>query len=135
MVAVLARLFLLTGKDAYRDKAERIVAAFSGELQRNFFPLAALINGAELLQRGLQIVVRGERDAEDAKALLRAVRSASLPNLVLHVVAADETLPAGHPAEGKGEVAGKASAYVCEGPVCSLPLTDAASLAEDLRHR
>jgi uncharacterized protein YyaL (SSP411 family) len=52
MVGVLARLFLLTGKDAYRDKAERIVAAFSGELSRNFFPLASLICGAELLQRG-----------------------------------------------------------------------------------
>jgi uncharacterized protein YyaL (SSP411 family) len=135
MVGVLARLFLLTGKDAYRDKAARIVAAFSGELSRNFFPLASLIAGAELLQRGLQVVIRGAADADDTAALVRAVHGASLPNLVLQVVAADAALSAGHPAEGKGPVAGKAAAYVCEGPVCSLPLTDAASLAEDLRHR
>jgi uncharacterized protein YyaL (SSP411 family) len=135
MVGVLARLFLLTGKAAYRDQAERIVAAFSGELSRNFFPLASLIAGAELLQRGLQVVIRGAPDADDTAALVRAVHGASLPNLVLQVVAADASLPAGHPAEGKGMVAGKAAAYVCEGPVCSLPLTDAASLAEDLRHR
>jgi uncharacterized protein YyaL (SSP411 family) len=135
MVAVLARLFFLTGNDAYRDKAERVVAAFSGELQRNFFPLAALINGAELLQRGLQVVIRGDRDAQDTMALLRAAHGVSLPNLALQVVADDGRLPAGHPADGKGAIAGKATAYICEGPVCSLPLTDAASLVEDLGRR
>jgi uncharacterized protein YyaL (SSP411 family) len=135
MVGVLARLFFLTGKEVYREKAGRVVAAFSGELQRNFFPLAALINGAELLERGVQVVLRGDREADDTKALLRAVHGASLPNLVLQVLGADATLPADHPASGKGAVAAKATAYVCEGPVCSLPLTDAASLAEDLRRR
>ena len=135
MVAVLARLFFLTGKEAYREKAARTVAAFSGELQRNFFPLAALINGAELLERGVQVVLRGDREAEDTQTLLRAAYGASLPNLVLQVIGADDALPADHPASGKGMIAGKATAYVCEGPVCSLPLTDAASLAEDLRRR
>jgi uncharacterized protein YyaL (SSP411 family) len=119
----------------YRDKAERVVAAFSGELQRNFFPLAALMNGAEGLQRGLQVVIRGARDADDTAALRRAAFGASLPTLVLQIVPPGEALPEGHPAAGKDAVGGRATAYVCEGPVCSLPLTEAASLAEDLGRR
>jgi uncharacterized protein YyaL (SSP411 family) len=32
-------------------------------------------------------------------------------------------------------VGGKVTAYVCEGPVCSLPITDPAALDADLRRR
>ena len=45
---------------------------------------------------------------------------------------AGEELPADHPAHGKGLVAGKPAAYVCEGPVCSLPLTDPQALTTAL---
>ena len=44
-------------------------------------------------------------------------------------------LPEGHPAAGKEAVGGKATVYVCEGPVCSLPITDPAALEADLRRR
>jgi uncharacterized protein YyaL (SSP411 family) len=135
MVGVLARLFYLTGKDEYRDKAERIVAAFSGELQRNFFPLVGLVTGAELLSRGLQIVIRGRRGDPATEALRRAVLDQSLPNRILAVVPPDDALPASHPAAGKDQVEGKPTAYVCEGPVCSLPLTDPIALAETLAKR
>jgi uncharacterized protein len=43
------------------------------------------------------------------------------------------SLPRLHPAHGKGTVAGAATAYVCDGPVCSLPLTDPAALRNRLR--
>jgi uncharacterized protein YyaL (SSP411 family) len=135
MIGVLARLFLLTGKSDYRARAERIAAAFAGELQRQIFGFAALVNGNELLQRALQIVIRGRRGDADTDALLRAVAGVSLPNKVLSVVAPDAPLPADHPAAGKGQIEGRATAYVCEGPVCSLPLTDPAALAADLAGR
>ena len=135
MVGVLARLFYITGKAHYRERAERVVATFAGDAERQVFGYAALINGNELLQRALQIVVRGRVGDEDTDALLRAVSGLSLPNKVLTIVAPDAELPAGHPAVGKGPVAGRATAYVCEGPVCSLPLTDAAALVADLAQR
>jgi uncharacterized protein YyaL (SSP411 family) len=66
----------------------------------------------------------------------RAVATAaSLPNLVLQVVAPEAALPSSHPASGKGMVAGRATAYVCEGPVCSAPLIDPDALAQDLARR
>jgi uncharacterized protein YyaL (SSP411 family) len=135
LVGVFARLHYLTGKEACRDKAERIIRAFSGELERNFFPLASLLNGNEDLRRGLQIVIRGNREEEATRALLRAVNGVSLPTRILSVVPPGASLPEHHPAHGKGPVDGCPAAYICEGPVCSLPLTDPAALAADLAAR
>ena len=128
MVGVLARLYFLTGEAAYRERAEALVKAFSGELERNFAPLATLANGSELLRRAVQIVVVGARQAAETGALLDAVFATSLPNRVLSVLEPGAALPAGHPAADKGLHEGRATAYVCVGPVCSLPLTEAAGL-------
>jgi uncharacterized protein len=135
MVGVLARLHLLTGETRYREKAEAQVAAFSGELARNFFPLSSYLNGVDFLERPLQIAIIGTPGTPDAEALLDVVRGTSLPNRVLNVLTPGAALPAGHPAQGKTAVKGAATAYVCTGPVCSLPLTDAAVLRADLMTR
>jgi uncharacterized protein YyaL (SSP411 family) len=133
MVGVLARLHLLTGEEAYRERAEAIVMLFSGQLARNFFPLATLINNAALLRAPVQIAVVGPRGDPAAGALLRAVHELPLVDAVIAQVAPGEALPQGHPAQGKDMVAGKAAAYVCRGPVCSLPLTDAEALKAALK--
>jgi uncharacterized protein YyaL (SSP411 family) len=135
LVGVLAHLASLTGEDAYRRRAEAIVETFSGEIARNFFPLATLLDNVELLMKPLQIVLVGELQAEDFSALRRAAYGVSLPNRVVLSLAPDRSLPAGHPAYGKGLVSGHAAAYVCDGPVCSLPLTDPAVLAAELAKR
>jgi uncharacterized protein len=132
LVGVLARLALLTGDDACRHRAERIVTAFAGEVGRNFFPLATFLNNWELLARPLQIALIGDHASAETETLRRAVYAISLPNRVVSMLAPDADLPAGHPARGKGRVAGRAAAYVCDGPVCSLPLTEPTALREAL---
>ncbi len=132
LVGVLTRLAILTGQEAYRRRAEAIVETFSGEVARNFLPLATLLNNAELLEKPLQIVVVGENDDLLFQSLFRAVYRVSLPNRVVLALPPSGSLPPSHPAAGKGLVDGKPAAYVCEGPVCSLPITDAESLLESL---
>ncbi|QJE74363.1 thioredoxin domain-containing protein [Aerophototrophica crusticola] len=132
MVGVLARLWLLTGEEAYRQRADALVDAFSGELTRNFFPLATWLNGIELLETAVQVVVAGEPGAADTRALLAAVHGLSLPTLVLTPLAPGMALPEGHPAAGKGLVDGKAAAYVCRYGSCGLPVTDPAELTKAL---
>ena len=132
LVGVLTQLDLLTGDDGYRRRAEAILGTFSGELGRNFFPLATLINNAELAERPVQIVLVGEPGDAAFAALWRAVYQVSLPNRVVATVKPGEALPSGHPAAGKGLVAGRPAAYVCEGPVCSLPLTEPQALTAAL---
>ena len=132
LVGVLTRLALLTGEDACRNRAEAIVKAFAGELGRNFFPLATLINNTELVQRPVQIVLVGARDDPALAALRRAVYAVSLPRRIVQLVAAGEELPPDHPASGKTARDGKAAAYVCEGPVCSLPIETSQELVDKL---
>ncbi len=115
LVGVLTRLAILTGEEAYRRRAEAIVETFSGEVARNFFPLATLLNNVELLEKPLQIVVVGENDDPSFQSLLRAVYGVSLPNRIVLGMRPDGSLPPGHPATGKGLVDGKPAAYVCEG--------------------
>ncbi|MYE58617.1 MAG: thioredoxin domain-containing protein [Alphaproteobacteria bacterium] len=119
MVDVLARLWWLTGEARYRRRAEAAVAAFAGETARNIFPLSTLLNANALLQEAVQVVLAG-----DDGRLRRAVERVSLPSRVLALIDAAETLPDGHPAAGKTAVEGRPTAYVCRGPVCSLPVTD-----------
>jgi uncharacterized protein YyaL (SSP411 family) len=134
MAQVLTRLFHHTGKSEYRDRAAAVTATFAGEVQRNFFPLSTLLNAAELAERPLQVVLVGPGDG--AAPLRHAVATAaSLPNLILQQVAPGGSLPDHHPAQGKGVIGGKPTAYVCEGPVCSAPIDDPSALAADLAGR
>jgi uncharacterized protein len=135
MVGVLARLYRLTGREPYRERAAATVRAFAGAARRNVFGHGALFNGNEVLERGIEIVIRGRRGAADTGALLAAVNGVSLPNLIVSVVAPERDPPPGHPAAGKGLIEGRATAYVCEGAVCSLPMTEAAALKADLEAR
>jgi uncharacterized protein YyaL (SSP411 family) len=128
MVGVLARLFHITGKSAYREQADRIIAAFSGELNRNFFGLCTLLNQNELLQSALQAVLVGPADATETRTLAAAVYGRSLPNRIMVNVPDGTALPPSHPAAGKGMVRGKPAMYLCRGTNCSLPMTDAAAL-------
>ena len=134
MAGVLARLWFVTGNESYRARAEALVSAFAGEIANNFFPLPTLLNNNLFLQHAVQIVVVG-RDTDPALAeLLRAVYAMSLPDRIVTVIDPAEQIPAHHPAHGKTAVDGKATAYVCIGTTCSLPLTDPQHLTEALRN-
>jgi uncharacterized protein YyaL (SSP411 family) len=132
LIGVLSRLAMLTGEEAYLRRAETILQTFSGEMGRNFFPLATLLNNVELLAKPVQIVLVGESGAPAFDALRRAVYDVSLPNRVFTSVPPGGSLPSSHPASGKGFIDGKPAAYVCEGPVCSLPVTDPKTLLDTL---
>ncbi len=135
MAMNLARLFHLTGEDVYRERAEKLFAAFSGEVERNPFGHATLLAAREFLARALQIAIIGARGKPDTEALLRAVFETSLPNRVLDVVAPERKLPSHHPASGKSREGGVATVYICEGPTCSLPIVKPEDLAAALKRR
>ena len=129
MALALAKLYHLTAKGEYRARAERTIAAFSGEIAANFASFPVLLNANDVLLNAVEVVIVGEREAADTKALTRAVYDLSLPNRVLQIVAPGTELAPLHPAHGRGQLSGKATAYVCRKGTCSLPVTEAAALA------
>ncbi len=134
MVDVLTRLYVLTGKDAWRHRAESLVTALAPDSIRQFPSSATFLNGFELLARGLQVVIAAPPARRaDAEALRRVALESGEPALVISLQTGDAALPNSHPAAGKHPVDGKATAYVCRGPVCSPPVTTPQALGEALR--
>ena len=129
MVGVLARLYLQTGEDAYRARAHALIDAFTPEIARNFFGLTTFLNNVDLWMKPVQVAIIGDRQEPTTKALIAEAYALATPNLVLSVIAPEAALPANHPAAGKAQKDGVATAYVCIGETCSLPVTDAGGLS------
>jgi uncharacterized protein YyaL (SSP411 family) len=136
LAGALARMFYLTGDGVYRDRSTRIIEAFSGELQNNAFGYGTLLRASGMLAGAVQVAIIGAPDAADTKKLHRSAYRGAAPERIISVIAPNGALPDGHPATGKTQVADegrdKATAYVCRGPVCSLPITNAAELVTEL---
>ncbi|HOT83183.1 MAG TPA: thioredoxin domain-containing protein, partial [Candidatus Defluviicoccus seviourii] len=130
MVDVLARLFLLTGEDTYRARAECLIRLFSSDKIQYLLSIPGLLTGWETLERGLQVVVIGAADDPAARTLCRI--AAVQPLAAITQLAPGVALPTGHPAHGKTAVNGRPTAYVCQSGTCSLPLTDASALRSAL---
>jgi len=132
LVAVLARLFALTGEDGYRVRAEQLVEVFSGEARRNPAVHCALLAGYALLARPVQVVIVGAADDPRFAELRRVALAAAVPDLIVLAAPAGD-LPDQHPAAGKGPVDGRPTAYVCPGRTCLPPVTTPDQLADLLR--
>ncbi|MGX1098069.1 thioredoxin domain-containing protein [Amorphus sp. MBR-141] len=123
----LVELWLRTGKPAYRDRADALIAAHSGAMVANIFATASLFNGLDFRLRPTAVVIVAP-DGTDPDALLRTSREKADPSIVRTVLASTAELPASHPAAGKAAVDGRPTAYVCGATDCSLPVTEAADL-------
>jgi uncharacterized protein YyaL (SSP411 family) len=133
LVGVFARLYALTGTDAYRARAEQLLEVFSGEARRNPAVHAALLSGYGMLSDPVQVVLMGAA-ADPALADLRATAlGAAAPDLSVLTVPSGAELSDAHPAAGKALIDGRATAYVCVGRVCLPPVTAPDKLAEQLR--
>jgi uncharacterized protein YyaL (SSP411 family) len=132
LLEVFAALYYITGDAKYRALAEQQIGAFAGEAARNSIPLAALLSAIDFYFNGMQIVIRA---GDGTDALLEAVHGSCVPNRILTVLAASDDVPKGHPAEGKANIGGAATAYVCVGETCSPPVTDPQQLRSLLSRR
>ncbi|MBL6932253.1 MAG: thioredoxin domain-containing protein [Rhodospirillales bacterium] len=126
MTEVLARLYLMSGNEAYRERAEKMIRLFSSSQARNLVNLSGLMMGFEILERGLSIVIVGNDEA-----LYRTAIEAAPPWRVIQKLKPGAELPQGHPAYAKTATK-KPAAFVCTSGTCSLPIESAESLRDHL---
>jgi uncharacterized protein YyaL (SSP411 family) len=133
----LLRLWQLTDKQAYKDQADRTLAAFAPRLEQMPEAMPYMMSALDFsLAKHKQIVIAGAPGADDTRALLRVVWQRYIPNRVL--LLADG-------AEGQKQLArwlpllanvtrkqGRATAYICENYVCNLPTADPQTAARVL---
>ncbi|MGH8423396.1 MAG: thioredoxin domain-containing protein, partial [Pseudomonas fluorescens] len=122
-VFAFLRLFELTGRELYRERAEQVLAMYRAAAAQNPFGFAHLLAAQDFVQRGpISIVIVGERST--ASALAASLQRRYLPARVL---AFAEDVPIG---VGRHTLKGQTTAYVCRNRTCEPPVTSAAELVE-----
>jgi uncharacterized protein YyaL (SSP411 family) len=129
----LLRAASLLGEPGWRDVAERTLQRHAFVLERAPEAFPTLSRAALLAERGLSVaVVIGDPEAQETRALAARARLVFAPEDAVLVHAPDAPLPARIDPfwlTGREALAGRATAYVCRGTTCSLPIHDPEALA------
>jgi uncharacterized protein YyaL (SSP411 family) len=133
MVSCLVKLHILTGEQAYEERARAVIDAFAPDVSRGPLAFAGLMAGLIDLEAPQQLViVRGAMG--EVSALERAARTLALPGALIQVVDRADVIPAGSAAVGKRPaVAGRPTAYLCTDRTCLEAITEARELVRTAR--
>ena len=129
MITNLVQLFLLTGEQSYQEQANATLVAFLPELAQSAIAHTGILNGAMDLLAPQHVVIIGR---EDVVPLTETLAALAMPGALEQVVATASRVPPSSPLAGKTAIGGKATGYVCVGPQCSKPATDAAGFRTTL---
>jgi uncharacterized protein YyaL (SSP411 family) len=133
MLENLGRLFYLTGDQAYSERVNALISAFSGDVPQTFLQMSSFLAAFEFCVIALQIVVIGPNNDTRTHDLINAVFGRALPNRLLVVATPGQAFPQGHPVQGKTMQNGQPTAYICQGQTCSAPVTSAVALSQMLQ--
>jgi uncharacterized protein YyaL (SSP411 family) len=125
----LLRLWQMTDRQPWREKAEKLFAAFARRLQSNPETMPQLVAALSFsLGKPKQIVIAGDPRTPDTRALLRLIHERFLPDKILFLAdgaKGQEQLAQWLPfLQGVTRKEGRATAYICEDYVCKLPTSD-----------
>jgi hypothetical protein len=88
------------------------------------FGLANMLCSTDFyIEKPREIFVLGRRDAADTRDHLANIAKTYVPNRTLTVVEPDQEAPLPESMQGKQQIDGKATVYVCHQMTCSLPAT------------
>jgi uncharacterized protein YyaL (SSP411 family) len=120
----LIRLAAFTGDDQWRAKADTMIERILSAAGNSLFGQVTLLNALDLRLGGAEIVVTG-----DAPALVEAALKIPFVRRVVVRAKSASDVPPSHPAQEKLKSASGPAAFVCVGERCSLPVTNAAEIA------
>ena len=130
----LLRLSQMAGNETWRGMAQRSIQAFERRLLSTPHAMPQMMAAVNFyLDKPKQILIAGQRNSPDTKAILREVHKRFIPNKILFLAdggPAHQRLSAGlEILDSLRQVDGKATAYICEDYVCKLPTNDVAVVA------
>jgi uncharacterized protein YyaL (SSP411 family) len=122
---LLLRLHHITGKEEYRARAEKVLRAYYDAMDSQPFGFAHLLCALDFyLTKPKEIVVIGDLQNSRTRELLSEIHSLYLPNFTLQLAKPNEPLEKISPLlQGKTEIDGKPTVYVCRNYTCSAPVT------------
>jgi uncharacterized protein len=122
---LLLRLYHYTNDETYLKKAEIVLRSYRNAMAAQPFGLAHMLAAADFyIDKPKEIVIVGEPADAGTRQMLRGVQTTYLPNSTLQLVSPGTPLAEIAPLlEGKSQVNGTATAYVCHNFTCSAPVT------------
>ena len=134
----LLRMARLTGRTDYSDRADAVFKAFASDTARGASAHSHMADALLFASSpSLEIVIAGDAEAADTRAMLDRVRSMYLPQAVTLLVepgAAGDIIRKIAPfTENHVPIDKKAAAYVCRDFACKMPTTDPDELAKMLK--
>jgi uncharacterized protein YyaL (SSP411 family) len=131
----LLRLGEITDNDVLRKRANDVFRAYAARLQNAGAELPALASALLFaFSTPKQIVIAGDPNKDDTRALLRVVHERFIPNRILILApggAAQAKLAAYMPVvKEMAPMKGRATAFVCEHYACKLPTSDPEKVAK-----
>ncbi len=138
MMLNLLRLGRMTGNTELENKASLIGKAFSRNVLRAPSAFTQLVVALDFaVGPASEIVIAGDLQAEDTKAMLQVLRKEFTPNKTVIFRPAGEESPEilslAEYAIYLSSIEGKATAYVCRNFSCKSPTTDPARMLDLLR--
>jgi len=126
----LLRLGRMTANSNLEDKAARIGRAFSKNVKQAPAAYTQLMVALDFaIGPSYEVVVAGDSQAADTKAMLKALQTHFIPNKVLLLNPSEEESPKisqlAEFTHSQSTIAGKATAYVCQNYSCKRPTTEA----------
>lgn len=115
----LIRLAVLSGRESWRDKADRLIEGVLAAAERNLFGHIAMLNALDLRLRATEIVAAGF----DAERFAQAALKLPFVDRIVLRAASTTDLPSSHPALEKLKATPGSAAFACVGERCSLPVT------------
>ena len=135
-VALLNLLWLsrLTGNPTWAEKADRLVRAFAGSIDRQPSAFTFFLCGLDFaLRPGQDIVIAGENGSPDAERLLSALNLTFTPNQVTQIKSGANASQlarfAGY-TDGLQVVQGQTAAHLCVGSACKESVTDVQDMVD-----
>jgi len=130
----LLRLHHYTENPDYLARAEAVLRLYAGGMREQPFGFANLLCAVDFyVQKPREIIVVTPRGAADGDQLLQRIRQLYLPNRTLTVTDPTSAGPLPSLLQGKGQLDGKPTVYVCRNMTCSAPVTAWAELEPLLR--
>lgn len=136
----LLRLGEMLDNKEFRQMADEIIRAFGEQLKRAPSAMPQMLAALDFdSAKPKQIVIAGNPEAPDTRAMLQAVNEHFIPNKI--VLLADggkgqaflgEHLEFIHDIKPNG---GKATAFVCKNYICQLPTTDIAAMVKNIESK
>jgi uncharacterized protein len=131
---VLQRMALLTGQEAYAERARSILRAVAPALDRQPSAFGRVLCAADRsLGDPIDVVVAGDPETGEARALREAAGASYEPDLVVTSVRDGDPHAAWSLYEGKSAGTLAARAFACRGYACDEPTGDPVRLEAQVR--